>query len=428
MRPQTDDSIRRLLWAWNRNLRIAALAFTVGLVGSCSSDTSGPEPEPGVPTTIVAVEGQSSQAPAGTVLPEGPSVRVLDQNGRPMSGIQVSFQVTAGGGSVPVSSRRTDGTGTARVPWILGRATGPGQELVASAGTLSVTFQATGIEPVVGQSYFGRSQYTEYLSGDMPLVVSAPHGGYLRPDEIPDRTSGTTVQDRNTQELARQIREAFFDQTGHYPHVIISRLHRIKLDPNREIMEAAQGDPEAERAWYEFQTYIEEARALVEETFDRGFYIDLHGHGHAVQRLELGYMLTSSDLNESNETLSGSTYVEKSSVKALVQSSGVALADLVRGPMSLGTLLETEGLPSVPSLNQPNPGGQPFFSGGYNTGRHGSRSEGQVSGVQIECNYTGVRDTESNRQAFSVALARALEIYFPAFLNLPLAPAVSSGG
>ena len=47
-------------------------------------------------------------------------------------------------------------------------------------------------------------------------------------------------------------------------------LHRSKLDPNREIIEAAQGDPESERAWWEFQTFIEEATETVEGSTARG--------------------------------------------------------------------------------------------------------------------------------------------------------------
>ena len=422
MRPQTHIPARYHRGRPRNSAAALVVVLAAASLGGCSSDASGPKEDPRVPTSIVAAEGQALQAPGGTVLPEGPTVRVLDQDGDPLSGVWVSFQVTSGGGSVPVSSRQTNAAGLARVPWILGRTPGPGQELEATAGTLSVTFQATATSAVPGQTYFGRSQYTEYLPGDLPLVVSAPHGGYLKPGEIPDRGYGTTVQDRNTQELARQIRSAVFDQTGHYPHVIISRIHRIKLDPNREIVEAAQGDPEAERAWYEFQTYIEEAQAIVEETFGKGFYIDLHGHGHAIQRLELGYLLSSSDLGQSNEALSGVSFVNKSSVKALAESSGASLADLIRGPRSIGTLMEIEGIPAVPSVSQPNPSGNPYFTGGYNTARHGSRNGGQVSGVQIECNFTGVRDTEENRQAFSVALGRVLETFFPEFLEMPFGP------
>ncbi|NNF26947.1 MAG: hypothetical protein HKN73_07005, partial [Gemmatimonadetes bacterium] len=47
-------------------------------------------------------------------------------------------------------------------------------------------------------SQYGREHYTEYVPGELPLIVSAPHGGGLRPDEIPDRTWGVTAADRET--------------------------------------------------------------------------------------------------------------------------------------------------------------------------------------------------------------------------------------
>jgi len=290
-------------------LLLSAAALLAPL--ACSSDSSGPSEDPSVPTTMTAVEGMGLSAPAGTILPDGPTVEIRDQYGESMSDVSVSFQVLEGSGALPVTTRKTDTGGRSRVPWILGRVVGATQRLRASAGGLSVEFQAQAIEAVPGESYYGRNEYTRYLPGTLPLVVSAPHGGFLEPSEIPDRTYGTTVTDRNTVELALAVRDAVEELTGAYPHVILSRLDRIKLDPNREIVEAAQGDPEAERAWWEFQTFIEEAEALVEDTYGDGFYIDLHGHGHDLQRLELGYLLTATDLANPDGALSGVYKVQR---------------------------------------------------------------------------------------------------------------------
>ena len=414
--------------SFRRCLPAAFFALLVaGLVG-CSSQASGPSDDPGVPTTLTALEGMGLQAPAGTILPEGPTVRLLDQYGEPVSEVTVSFQVVEGGGSAPVPNRLTDSQGLARAPWILGRGVGSPQRLRASVGTLSVDFQATATLAIPGEVYLGRRGYVEYLPGDLPVVLSAPHGGDMHPAEIPDRSWGAVVQDRNTWDLALRIREEIKELTGSYPHIVISRLHRIKLDPNREIEEAAQGDPESERAWWEYHTFLEEATQLVEDEFGEGLYIDLHGHGHEIQRLELGYLLSSSDLANSNETLSGASFINKSSFRALGQQPGSNFAELIRGPQSLGSLLEARGVPAVPSLNQPGPGGDPFFSGGYNTARHGSRTDGSVSGVQIECNYTGIRDTDENRQAFAENLAEVLRAFFQGTFGMELAPAGSPAG
>jgi len=47
-----------------------------------------------------------------------------------------------------------------------------------------------------------------------------------------------------TQELAREIADAIEDMRGVRPHMVISDLSRIKLDPNRERGEATGGLPE----------------------------------------------------------------------------------------------------------------------------------------------------------------------------------------
>ena len=411
----------------NRHPLLLALPLLV-LTACSGSDGSGPSEIP-TPTTVTAVEGVGLRAPTGTVLPEGPTVQVRDQNGAPVAGLNIHFSVLEGGGLAAVPVVVTDGAGRARGAWILGKTTGTPQRLkaVVVGEGLEIEFSATAIAPVPGESYLGRNGYTEYLAGEIPVVLSAPHGGGYRPAEIPDRTYGVTGADTNTKDLALRIRDAIKAETGFYPHIILSHLHRSKLDPNRAIEEASQGDPESERAWWEFQTFIERATEVVDEAHGEGFYVDLHGHGHAIPRLELGYMLSAADLNRTDLALNNQIYVNKSSFRTLGSKPGVDFAELIRGPLSLGTLLEAEGYPAVPSQSQPNPGDDPFFSGGYNTGRHGSRDGGSVSGVQIECNFPGVRDTAVNRQAFAEALARVLAPFFDAHYDVDLTPAPTAG-
>ena len=114
--------------------------------------------------------------------------------------------------------------------------------------------------------------------------------------------------------------------------------------------------------------------------------------------------------------------MNKSSVKALAEREGNDLTSLVRGPSSLGTLLENRFVSAVPSTNQPNPLQDAYFTGGYNTVRHGSRSGGNVSGIQIEHHYPGLRDTAENRERYAEALADALSAYFTAHFGMELAP------
>ena len=313
---------------------------------------------------------------------------------------------------------RVDGTGVAEVDGTgLVRGVGAGEATVV-AGISGVEGSA-GVETYVpravsdwqpGVSYFGRAGYVEYIPGELPLVISVPHGGRLEPAEIPDRTFGTTVTDRNTREMAFALREAFIERTGKAPHLILSHLRRTKLDPNRDVEEAAQGNPFAELAWEEFQGFIETACRTLMDTYGTGFYVDLHGHGHPVARIELGYLLGSDDLNRSDTFLDAPETAARSSIRALWHAADVGFAELVRGPASLGGRMADAGLRAVPSPEEPGPGSDPYFSGGYNTARHGSRVDGVgVSGVQIELPFPGYRDTESSRAATAAGIARAIE-------------------
>jgi hypothetical protein len=254
----------------------------------------------------------------------------------------------------------------------------------------------------------------EYVPGDLPLVVSVPHGGALTPEEIPDRVTGTTVTDANTVETARAAREAFVQRTGKAPHLVISHLKRTKLDPNREIVEAAQGNPYAENAWDEFQAYIDIAEDLIVDDFGSGLYLDLHGHGHEIPRVELGYLISASALDLGDAELDAGGYVTLSSIRAVAASSPLPFSRILRGDRSFGALLAAQGIPSVPSPETFSPGTAAYFSGGYNTDRHGSRHGGTVSGIQMELHRPGIRDTDENRRAFGAGLAAAVEAYMVA--------------
>ena len=141
----------------------------------------------------------------------------------------------------------------------------------------------------------------------------------------------------------------------------------------------------------------------------RGWYTDLHGHGHAIARLELGYDLSATTLRLTDPELDASAaYENASTIRVFSQSSPLSFSALLRGATSLGTRLAESGFPSVPSAQDPAPDvGEEYVSGGYNTERHSCKTTGSICGVQIEANFTGVRDTPASRAAFAAAIATA---------------------
>lgn len=360
----------------------------------------------------------------------GTDIEVLQLFVEPESGLVAGvgetsrFLVTArgaGGSEIPtegavwvsddpgVATVDERGVATGVAPGTTGLTVRFGGRSARAAVEVYVPPDITEYEP--GVSYFGRNEYVEYIPGTLPVILSAPHGGDLTPVEVRDRSSGVVVTDRGTRELTLAVRDAFVDLTGSAPHVVISHLDRVKLDPNREVVEAAQGDPFAERAWEEYHGFIERARRHVAE-LGEGMYFDMHGHGHPESRLELGYLLSADRLNDDDGSLNNLATVQQTSIREIGRDSPLPFSQVVRGPTSLGGLLEERGVPGVPSPSIPGPGDDPYFSGGYSTWRHGSLADTElVSGIQIEHHYNGVRNSDASRRAYAALLAEAVRAF-----------------
>lgn len=258
-----------------------------------------------------------------------------------------------------------------------------------------------------GSTHFGRNLYIKYMAGTLPILLSAPHGGSLKPSEIKDRTQGVLGNDSNSRSYTLEVARRIFQLTGQRPHIVINRLHRIKLDANRDIKEASQGDKNSETAWAEFRNYMLEARKVVTARCKRGHYFDMHTNGHSEAWVELGILLRSSDLAKSNAVLdSGSTYKHKSSWKAMTAMPGIVFSEILRGSSSLGAMLQARGYKTVPSPTHPDPKGGGFFSGGYNTASYGSRKGGTIDGTQVETHFSMI--TTNTRYKYSRALAESI--------------------
>jgi hypothetical protein len=120
---------------------------------------------------LEVVEGDGQSAPVGTALATHPAVRALDAFGNPVPGISVTFQVTAGGGTVAGASATTDSVGVATAgAWTLGPVAGL-QSMSASAGGVSLVLQATattgspaGLSIVAGDGQSGE------VAGTLPVA------------------------------------------------------------------------------------------------------------------------------------------------------------------------------------------------------------------------------------------------------------------
>jgi len=277
-----------------------------------------------------------------------------------------------------------------------------------------------------GSVYYGRNKYIEYYPGNLPIILSVPHGGNLMPNEIKDRTYGTKVNDANTKGLSIAIMDILNLNFGSRPYVIINNLDRKKIDANRDSIEGVQKNIYAKRAWEEYHYYIEYSKNKIIQDFNYGLFLDIHGHGINPDgfydlRSWLGYLLKGDELDKPDYELNNISYQKKSSINTLVTISSEDFVKVLRGVNSFGSMLDSLGYKTLPSINDLSPEGMRYFSGGYNTNFHGSSENGgQISSIQIETPYPGIRDNNFNWNKFGEALSVVLQRYFKLHYDIDL--------
>ena len=260
--------------------------------------------------------------------------------------------------------------------------------------------------------------HVKYIPGTIPIIISASHGGVLKPKDIPNRTIGVFEIDANTNELTHEILEEFFTQTRNYPHAVIMNLSRKKIDANREINEAVTKNEKAINSYERFHNFIKDAKIKVDDRFKKGLYIDIHGQSHAHQHIEFGYLLFNDTLKLNDEQLK--EHQKLSSIKTLGNFSKHCFVEQLKGKLSLSGLMSKRDFKSIPSRDMPYAKCGNYFEGAYNTKTYSSLDNSSVSSIQAEFPYIGCRDTKENRKKTAKALVESLIEYMDIHFNINL--------
>ena len=270
-----------------------------------------------------------------------------------------------------------------------------------------------GCEKTVDNQKAEWNDYIIFRKGNIPLLLVAPHGGDLKPQWIENRDCEGAVitQDQYTLGIALQI-ENELRKRAYQPYIVYAKIHRVKVDLNRSLETSYCEDDNSNDLWREFHQQIESYRNEIVQKYNRGLMIDIHGHGHPNQRIELGYLLSSEQLR--SLSTNGSLENSLTSINSLVNNhpENISLNELIIGENSLGTLLSLAGFPSVPSAQDPAPNlGDPFFSGGSNTKLYGSKTRSGVDAIQLELNRQNLRQESEDRILFSKNFATIILSY-----------------
>ena len=269
--------------------------------------------------------------------------------------------------------------------------------------------------------------YISYRVGNMPIIITVPHDGTLAPSTFPDRT-GSSKRAENTRKVAEQF--AYFfnaNSNGLYPHIIYNNISRSKLDPDLNQMDGAQGNSYANLSYGTYHSFLQTAIDSVEAYFDAGILLNLVEHNHSNQKVELGYLLSASDLDLTNLQLN--SYSAQSSVSQIADISTSSFAEVIRGYNSLGTLIVgrsytsndvTYSFEAVPTLDNPTIGSNDYSSGGYTIAQYGSSNGGKINGIDVATPFAGFRDNANAYRALAVILEESVKIFYQENLGVIL--------
>lgn len=115
--------------------------FAAVVLSACGGESvAGP---PAIASALRLVSGNAQDGVVGQRLPIALVVTVLDENGRPLPDVRVTFGVVPGGGSLMPTAVQTNNEGRAQSEWTLGSQTGSVIATANVAGVAPVTFTAT---------------------------------------------------------------------------------------------------------------------------------------------------------------------------------------------------------------------------------------------------------------------------------------------
>lgn len=132
--------------------------------------------------------------------------------------------------------------------------------------------------------------------GDLPVVISAPHGGNLEIPGVPPRKGDgleagpagfRVVRDGGTEELALEVARQLAERMKGRPSFVISRVHRRYVDFNRP-PEIAVEHAQARVVYVQYHTAVADAVRTIREKHGLGLLIDIHGQGSSAETVYRG--------------------------------------------------------------------------------------------------------------------------------------------
>lgn len=227
-------------------------------------------------------------------------------------------------------------------------------------------------------------------AGNLPILLTAPHGGLDGVPGVAMRSHGTTTTDAHTIEVTESLATQLQMALGAQPYVVAARFSRKYIDANRAQAEAFDS-PDAKPLYDMYHDRIRLFIREIRQRFPQGaLLLDIHGQSDDPSVVHRG-------------TRNGTT------AAALNRTHGPAA---LIGTNSVLGALQSKGYKVFPP-NTPigNPPEDRRFNGGYTVHAYGSSNADGIDAIQIEIGRNLRMDS-----SFIAALGEAIVVFYRSYL------------
>lgn len=210
------------------------------------------------------------------------------------------------------------------------------------------------------------------VDGNIPVILSASHGGSKESSSVINRHSGIRTKDAYTIELLQEIAQYIQYDLKKQPSIVYSNRHRKEIDFNRPVQEAFE-DEYMNKIYYQYHFEIQ--NQIMKNIWSDSviLYVDIHGQVHKHEMLEIGL---------DKKIFSFEDYM-------------------------LGDMFKEKGVLCYPSTNTPKP--NPYFDGGYSIETY--KEYPNVVAIQLEVPQK-YRKNSKQRKEFAKKTAVILIEYY----------------
>lgn len=243
------------------------------------------------------------------------------------------------------------------------------------------------------------NKYLTHYKGDTNILLSAPHGGSIRPINIPYRSYGNRSRDTYTKELIKKI----INFSAQKPYYIYSNIHRSRVDLNRGVIEGAQGNERAINIWEDWNNTLNSFSAEIRNKYKKGIYVDIHSHSNS-DKFQVGYGLS---VNSYLDIKSGWETKTHSTMYTLKPKSDKSEYEVLFGENSVIGTLESYGFDVLVPEEEAK-----YLNGGRNIKQW---SDYGIGAVQIESPISILKD---ELEVVAIAICNAIEVIAERYCNV----------